>query len=114
MIDQVNSEPTIGHVVGTSIQNVVFSLKKKAYMRKCKHYPQNSQLKIDYFCASLYSLLEEILNFQLLPMIFNIFYQTFSGVSPIKTKWFAVCEKGMTKGEYRVDLKWWALSAAFL
>ena len=36
MIDQVNSEPTIGHVVGTSIQNVVFSLKKKAYMRKCK------------------------------------------------------------------------------
>lgn len=29
MIDQVNSEPTIGHVVGTSIQNVVFSLKKR-------------------------------------------------------------------------------------
>ena len=28
MIDQVNSEPTIGHV-GTSIQNVVFSLKKR-------------------------------------------------------------------------------------
>lgn len=39
MIDQVNSEPTIGHVVGTLIQNVVFSLKKKAYVRKCKHYP---------------------------------------------------------------------------
>ena len=32
MIDQVNSEPTIGHVVGTSIQNVVFSLKKKRFI----------------------------------------------------------------------------------
>ena len=34
MIDQVNSEPTIGHVVGTSIQNVVFSLKKKGLYKK--------------------------------------------------------------------------------
>ena len=41
---------------------------------------------MDYFCASLYFLQEEILNFQLLSMIFNIFYQTFSGVSPTKTK----------------------------
>ena len=34
MIDQVNSEPTIGHVVGTLIQNVVFSFKKKGLCKK--------------------------------------------------------------------------------
>lgn len=114
MIDQVNSEPTIGHVVGTSIQNVVFSLKKKGLYKKVQTLSLKQSVKNWLLLRLIIFPSEEILNFQLLPMIFNIFYQTFSGVSPTKTKWFAVCEKGMTKGEYRVDLKWWALSAAFL